>query len=547
VTVVAWGVLVAVVTFARWPALSWSVGATCLGTVYQAVNAVPTVLFNVAAGAALTAIGVPMMVGALGHGRPRDVPRLGSAVLAWTVVVLGLCSVGVWYAAAQLADALLGDSGCTGAVEAATVMLRWVAPQPLLLGAGAVLDGILRAHGRMSAAAVGPAAGSLVIVASLFWFRQLAAASDADGVPESHLVVLAAGPTAAALVLAVIPAVLAWRAGIGLRPTFRVPAGLGAETRGVSLACVLGVVGQLFAAVAAVVVTSRSGVGVLPVHAYVQGTVILGYAAVLLPLVGRALARLACIPTAPPPPADDPEATTVLTRSARHRKAPTVDTLASRARAAAAMGAVGAAALAAAAIPVGRFFLGLDAARETTQGRSALEAVTPALWATAAALILFGLSAVLCAALYVRGRPFFAGGAVAAGWLIGGGVPLVAVMPGATPTWALVVLGLATVLGLTVATLDLLAATSRAWGAGALAGIGRTVVVSVVGALLGTAAGVLVARQWTADGPWANAGVAVALAALGGLVTAAVLTLLQRDLARWLWGRLRRPADIHER
>ena len=48
--VLAWGLLLAVVTFGRWPALSWSVGATCLGKVYQAVNAVPTVLFDLAAG-----------------------------------------------------------------------------------------------------------------------------------------------------------------------------------------------------------------------------------------------------------------------------------------------------------------------------------------------------------------------------------------------------------------------------------------------------------------------------------------------------------------
>ena len=87
--VVAWGLLLAVVTFARWPALSWSVGATCLGTVYQAVNAVPTVLFDLAAGGALASVSVPMLVGALGHGRPRDVARLGSVVLTWTVLVLG--------------------------------------------------------------------------------------------------------------------------------------------------------------------------------------------------------------------------------------------------------------------------------------------------------------------------------------------------------------------------------------------------------------------------------------------------------------------------
>jgi putative peptidoglycan lipid II flippase len=487
-----------------------------------------------------------MMVGALGHGRPRDVPRLGSAVLTWAVVLLAVLSVGVWLAAAPLADALVGGSGCTRAVAVATDMVRWFAPQPVLLGAGAVLDGVLRANARPKAAALGPVLGSLVIVGSLVWFRQLALASDAEGVPEMHLAVLAGGPTLAALVLALVPAVVAWRTGLGLRPTLRMPGHRPAEMRGVAVACVLGIVGQLFAAVAAVVVTTRSGVGVLPVHAYVQGTVLVAYAALLLPLVDRALARLAGVPTAPPPSSADPEATVVMTRSARHRRAPTVGTLAGRARGAVAAGLVAASALAASATPVGRFFTGLDAARETTQGRAALAALTTGVWATAAAPALIGLSAVLCAALYVRGRPFVAGGAVAAAWLIGGGVPLAAVMPGATPTWTVAVLGLATVLGLTVATLDLLAATSRAWGPGALAGLGRTVLVGVAGALLGAAAGVLVSRWWTVEAAWANAGVAMALAALGGLVTAAVVGVLDRDLARWFGGRMRPGPAAHE-
>jgi putative peptidoglycan lipid II flippase len=549
VALLAWGVVVAVLTFARWPALSWSVGATCLGTVYQSVNAVPTVLFAVAAGTALAAVGVPMMVGALGHSRPRDVPKLGSAVLTWAIVVLGILSAVAWVAADPLAEALVGDSGCTGAVAVATTMLRWFAPQPLLLGAGAVLDGILRAHGRPMAAALGPALASVVLVGSLVWFRQLAVASDTDGVPDLHLAVLAGGSTLAALVLALVPAVVAWRSGLGLRPTLRMPAALADDTRGVVLACGLGVVGQLFAAVAAVVVTARSGVGVLPVHGYVQGTVLAAYAAVLLPLVGRALARLAGAPVVAPEPVEelvDPEATVVFTRSARHRRKRSVGALAGRARGAVAAGLVGAASLAAAALPVGGMFRGVDAARETTQGALALDAVTPGVWATAAAPALFGLSAVLCAALYVRGRPFVAGGAVAAAWLIGGGIPLVAVMPGASPTWAVVVLGLAMVLGLLVATLDLLAATSRAWGPGALAGLGRTVVVGVVGALLGAAVGVAGGRWWSVEGAWANAGVAVVLAATGGLVTAGVVALADRELAGWFLGRLRPAADVPE-
>jgi putative peptidoglycan lipid II flippase len=539
VAVVAWSVLLALVAFARWPALSWSVGATCLGTVYQAVNAVPTVLFDVAAGSALVAVGAPVLVGELGRGRTQDVPRLGAAVLTWSVVALGLCSVALFVGAQPVASALVGESGCAGAVEVATAMLRWFAPQPLLLGVGVVLTGILRAHGRLPAAGLGPAVASLILVGSVVWFRQLAAASDATGVPDVHLRVLAGGTTLAALALAVVPALVVGRAGLVGRPTLRVPPVPAGETRGAALAGVLAILGQCFAAVAAVVVTSRSGVGVLPVRADIQGVLLVPYAALLLPQVARAVLGLADVPAVPEPRAADPEATTILTRSARHRRPSAEGTLAWRARAAVAVGAMGAAAVAAAAGPVGGFFTGIDAARDTTQGRAALDAVRPGLWAGAAALVVLGLAGVLCAALYVRGRPFVAGGAVTAAWLIAGGVPLVAVMPGATPTRTVVVLGVSAVGGVALATLDLLAATSRAWGPGALAGLGRTLVVGVLGAAAGAAAGLAATRWWSADGAWANAGAAAVLAGLGALVTAGVLALFDRELLGWLWRRLR--------
>jgi putative peptidoglycan lipid II flippase len=108
-------------------------------------------------------------------------------------------------------------------------------------------------------------------------------------------------------------------------------------------------------------------------------------------------------------------------------------------------------------------------------------------------------------------------------------------MPGATPVWTLVALGAATLVGLTVATLDLLAATSRAWGPRSLTGLGRTVFVGVLGAALGAAAGVLADQWWTVSGAWANAGAAVALAALGALVTVATLAAFDRDVVRRLW------------
>jgi putative peptidoglycan lipid II flippase len=109
-----------------------------------------------------------------------------------------------------------------------------------------------------------------------------------------------------------------------------------------------------------------------------------------------------------------------------------------------------------------------------------------------------------------------------------------------------VALGLAATAGLTLATLDLLAATSRAWGPGALAGLGRTVVVALLAAALGAAAGALVSRWWSVDDAWASLGVAVLLGLLGGLVTAGVTAVLDRDVGRLVWTLARPDEAVRE-
>ncbi|MEO9151211.1 MAG: lipid II flippase MurJ, partial [Lapillicoccus sp.] len=87
--------LIAVVTlvarvagFARWLEFSRSVGATCIGTAYQAANSLPNVLFEVAAGGALAAVAVPLIGGALGRGRSDEADQIGSALLTWTIALL---------------------------------------------------------------------------------------------------------------------------------------------------------------------------------------------------------------------------------------------------------------------------------------------------------------------------------------------------------------------------------------------------------------------------------------------------------------------------
>src|SRR3954470_19445500 len=104
-----------IVGFGRWFAFSHSVGATCVGSVYQSVNAVPNVLFEIAAGGVLAAVAVPLVAGALGRGDRRHADATASALLTWAVLVLVPLGVVVAAAAGPIAATLLG-TGCSDEV-----------------------------------------------------------------------------------------------------------------------------------------------------------------------------------------------------------------------------------------------------------------------------------------------------------------------------------------------------------------------------------------------------------------------------------------------
>src|SRR5665647_3277171 len=119
--------LIAVVTlaarvfgFGRWLVFSQSVGATCVGSVYQAANQLPNVVFEVAAGGALAAVAVPIIAGQLA----RDAQAA---------------------AARPLSTWLVDSQRCSGSTDLMAAMLVVFAPQIALYGVGIVLAGVLQA------------------------------------------------------------------------------------------------------------------------------------------------------------------------------------------------------------------------------------------------------------------------------------------------------------------------------------------------------------------------------------------------------------------
>ncbi|GAA1906868.1 lipid II flippase MurJ [Lapillicoccus jejuensis] len=562
--------LVAVVTlaarlvgFGRWLEFSRSIGATCVGTVYQAANSLPNVLFEVAAGGALAAVAVPLIGSALGRGRREEADAIGSALLTWTLLLLVPAAVLLALAAPLVAPLVVDDGQCPGARDLATTMLRVFAPQVPLYGLGIVLAGVLQAHRRFLAAALAPLLSSLVVVGAYALYGALAGPTrDLAALPSGAVAALAGGTTLGVVVLSLPLLVPVSRLGVRLRPTLRLPDGAGRRLGALAGAGLLALVAQQYAVLATIVVTRRAGTGVLNVSTYVQTLYLLPYAVLAVPVAVSAFPALATMQGAAgepaageraagqPPGGDDAPGR----RGHRHGAAAAPSDEATRvlartARAVLVLGFVGAGVLAAAAQPLGAFFGALDAGRSQGAGRDVLAQLPAALLALLPGLPAFGLAALLTRALYVRGRPFLAGSAVAAGWLIAGSVPLVLVRPGSTPGWALVVLGLSASVGMVVAALDLVAAVVRAWGPDALRGGVRASLAGLAGALVAALAGGLLARGWVVAGLGPSLVQGLVLGVLGLVLVLLVAALVDRDTARTVLARARRrrapePADL---
>ncbi|MEP6856624.1 MAG: lipid II flippase MurJ, partial [Pedococcus sp.] len=97
------------VGFARTLVFSRSVGTTGVGDIYQTINVIPNVVYEVAAGGVLAAVAVPLIAHQLGLDRTDDADRTASALLSWAVVVLTPLSVLLVVLAPWLSGALLGD------------------------------------------------------------------------------------------------------------------------------------------------------------------------------------------------------------------------------------------------------------------------------------------------------------------------------------------------------------------------------------------------------------------------------------------------------
>jgi putative peptidoglycan lipid II flippase len=198
-------------------------GGRVLGDLYETINTVPNVLFELLAGGALQAALVPTFVQirrdrgeeALDRSSSAVAGMLGIYLAALAVAAMVLAPLIVWLlTAAEPSATVAHDKRTLG-----TWMLLMFAPQVIWYGLGLVASAVLAARRRFVAAALAPTVNNLVVIAGYVAFGLLRG----DKAPDLALTVpeflaLAGGTTLGVVAMTAVPMIALRRAGSDWRP-----------------------------------------------------------------------------------------------------------------------------------------------------------------------------------------------------------------------------------------------------------------------------------------------------------------------------------------
>jgi putative peptidoglycan lipid II flippase len=545
--------LARVVGFGRWLIFSHSVGATPVGTVYQSVNAVPNVIFEIAAGGVLAAVAVPLVAGALARADGRSADETASALLTWALAVLLPLGAIVLLAARPISSALLG-TGQVAAVDLGAEFLAIFAIQLPLYGVAIVLAGVLQAHRRFVAAALAPLLSSLVVIATYLAYGSLVSDPSAEiaAIPRGAVLVLGVGTSLGVAAMALPLAVPIRRAGVRLRPRLRFPTGVGRRVRSLALAGLLAVTGQQLATLVVIrLANDRGGVGTLNVFTYAQAVILLPYAVLAVPLATAAFPSLAGAAAVEDRggTGDGMDSVSPVSSVSRMSTVPgarsaSATTLRHSWFGILVVGAVGAALLVAVAGPVGTFFRLLDAGDAADASGATLGAMAESLAAFAPTVPALAVIGLLSRACYVRGKAVLAGAVVGLAWLATTVIPLLVLDPDrADGPATLRTLALGSSVGLVSGAVALTWLVSRVWGGSALSVPGRPIVAALTGAVVAAVAGWVAGTRIVATDLLSAVGLGAAIGIGSTVVLAAVALAVDPSLARRL-RQLRRPVGL---
>ena len=500
-------VIARVAGFGRTAVFARSVGAGCVGAVYQTANTIPNIVFDIVAGGTLSALVVPILAPAMSAEQRQAASRIVSALLTWTLAVMTVVAIGIVAVSGPLTRLLLGDDQCAGAHALGARMLVAFAPQVLFYGLGIVLGGALQSAERFAWPALAPLLSSLTVIGVYLAYGALAGPGrDAADLSRPDELVLSLGTTLGVVVLACCQLPAVWRLGIRYRPTFRFPQALGAPARRAALAggATLGAQ-QLATAVMVFLANNGTTTGTVVVVALAQTVFLLPWAVLSVPVATSAFPRLSAS----------------WDRGDRDGFAH----LAGRStRAVIALAALGTAALVAAAEPAAGLLL-------DRHSSPAHPAFAPAIAGFAAGLLGWSLVALLSRMLFAARLVAVAARGQVIGWgaAIAADIVLAAIAPSRDRA---LVLALGNGVGVSVAATLLIAA---AWRHGMIPDVLRLVrdIAQACGAgAAGAFGGWLVGRLARGQGVLAALSYGAAAAVLAVVIALAVLAAVDRDLVR---------------
>ena len=476
-----------------------------VGNTYGTANTLPNIVFEIVAGGALAGLVVPVLAGAVGRGDVEHVRAAASAMLTWTVVLLVPVTVAGILLARPLMTLLtvgVDDPALRSAeVDLGARMLVVFMPQVVLYGIGIVLAGVLQSHRRFLGPAVAPLVSSLVVITAYLVYAGTRGSGRPGEVSRAEELVLSIGTTLGVVALSMSLLVPVVRLGVRLRPTLRMPAGVGPQVRRLAAAGGAGVVAQQVAIlVALLIVNAQPGAVVAYQLAYT--VFLLPWGVLAVPLATSAFPELA--------------ASAESGRLADYR-----DTLASAVRVMVLICTGAAAILWAVRVPLVSL-LPFEPVGSGAAGATATRVdVSDAVGAMVVGLPAYGLLALLTRALFARGRSLAAATATVAGF--GTAAAVSAAVAQWTELSPVTAVSAGHSVGMVVAAVLLLIGVRRDAGPTALSGASRSGVVALIGGVLAAVGGSRVAGALGGGGdaePGGGAAVAtVILAALvaGGL------------------------------
>ncbi|MGI8647374.1 MAG: virulence factor MviN [Acidimicrobiales bacterium] len=512
-------VLIAILTiaarlvgFGRIFVVSWALGVTSLGNIYQTINTLPNIVYETVAGGALAAVVVPLLASAISRGSTAEVNQTCSALLSWSVAGLAPLSVLLALFAEPIVSALLGSNASGTEVALGTRMLEVFAPQLVLYGVGIVFAGILQAHHRFAWPALAPLLSSVTVITAYVLFAAAAGAgAKVEGLPRSAELLLSVGTTAGVAVLSLCLLIPLRKLGIRVNPTLRFPPGV--ARRAVSL------LGGGIAAVAAQQLTllvvlklAQQPVGATVTYGLAQTVFFVPWAVLAVPVATSAFPRLSA--------AYGNGDTALFSR-----------TLAASTQAVVLLCGWAAGALVACSAGVGVVI------SSVAHGRDSAAEITGGLIGFAPGLIGFSLLALLARALYAAETSAATAVITVSGWaaVIFADIVLVQMVPVADRVPAL---GTGHSIGMTLLGIGLLLLCRSRLGPRALQGVGRSLLVGVLGGGAAAFAGYVIAQLIDASSLFTGM---LQLALGGGVATVVfgvLLAVLDRSRASLLWGLL---------